>query len=69
MISINEMVNRLLSEGGFSQPALAALVGVSQPTINRISKGSKTSYESGKKIESIYSAHFDCSKSSLQPAI
>ena len=69
MTSINEMVNRLLSEGEFSQPALAALVGVSQPTINRISKGSKTSYESGKKIESIYNAHFHASKASSNQAI
>jgi predicted XRE-type DNA-binding protein len=46
----------LISETGLSQQEIASIVGVSQPTIHRaMTCGAAVKYETGKKIELLYS--------------
>jgi transcriptional regulator len=52
-MNITQMINRLIC-GGLSQQEIATKVKTTQTTIHRISKGSSTSYELGKRIESLY---------------
>jgi len=42
-----------LIKTGWSQYSIAAAVGTSQPTVNRILSGTKCSYDVGKKIEAL----------------
>ena len=48
-----DMVGFLISKG-YSEVKIAKVVGTSQPTIHRIKCGSGTTYEIGKRIESMY---------------
>lgn len=52
-MTIVEMLN-ILIEKGLTQTCIALKVGVTQPTISRILKGSPTNYDIGKAIEALY---------------
>lgn len=55
-MTVRDMV-LAIAQSGMSQAQIAGLVGVSQPTIHRIlEKGQRVDYETGKKIEAIYSS-------------
>ena len=63
------MVGFLVSKG-FSEMKIAKLVDTSQPTINRIKNGSKTTYELGKRIEALYESEVvDNSHSATSTAV
>jgi predicted transcriptional regulator len=47
---------RFLVSKGYSESKIADVVGTSQPTIHRIKGGSSTTYETGKRIESLFLA-------------
>lgn len=55
MISVDPvvMVGFLISKG-YSEAKIANIVDASQPTINRIKNGSRTNYDLGKRIETLY---------------
>lgn len=57
MMTIQKMLEALLS-GGLSQQDIAALTGVSQPTICRAHRGADVLYKSGKQIERLYLERF-----------
>ena len=51
------MLKRLVDEHRLTQEQIAKAVGVSQPTIHRaMVGGSSIAYETGKKIEALYSS-------------
>ena len=54
MIDPKDMLSTIVS-AGYSQARIAVELDVSQPTVNRIIKGSqKPSYSTGKKIEALF---------------
>jgi DNA-binding XRE family transcriptional regulator len=54
MIELQQMLSAI-SAAGYSQARMAAELDVSQPTVNRIIKGTQSpSYETGKKIEALF---------------
>lgn len=59
------MIDRLITEGGFSEYSLAQSIGSSQPTINRAKKGVGTSYKTGKNIEELYYKTFELEENQL----
>ena len=57
MKTIQQMTIEIL-EVGYSEKALGALVGLEQPSINRIKRGvtKEVGYTTGKAIESVYAS-------------
>lgn len=53
MMTIQKMLEALFSLG-LSQQEIAAMTGVSQPTICRAHRGADVLYKSGKQIERLY---------------
>lgn len=61
-MGLKDMVSAILATG-LSEAELAIKIGVSQPTVNRIKKGSQNvGYETGKKIELVYVDIFEKQK-------
>lgn len=56
-MTIQKMLEALLGVG-LSQQDIAALTGVSQPTICRAHQGADVLYKSGKQIERLYLERF-----------
>lgn len=56
-MTIQKMLEGLL-KAGLSQQDIAALTGVSQPTICRAHRGADVLYKSGKQIERLYLERF-----------
>lgn len=67
-MTISEMIKALTEHAGLSQGEIAALVGVSQPTIHRASKGGSILYETGKAIERLYSELIEAKGGSVERA-
>lgn len=55
-MTLSEMVQELINRHGLTEGRIAKLVGVQQPTINRIKRGTvvNASYTTGKAIERLY---------------